>query len=163
MTLKLLYGSIPLGREFSPLSVTILVHFHAFVCPQFWSPAFFKGSRPKIRFVIPWFLAQKMPIFELYLQNFLQTVKFMQCFGLDYSNNKKFKWKIKYTTRISCPCRFWNTPYLKWLLFKSSSGGLSKFAYIWFFLDFQQFCQSLLKMKKMSNVCKLWQATTRAF
>ena len=48
------YGSISPGREFSPLSVTILVHFHAFVRPQFWSPAFFKDSGPKFRFVKPW-------------------------------------------------------------------------------------------------------------
>ena len=77
--------------------------------------------------------------------NFLQKVKFMESLCLNYSGNSKSTDRIKYTTQIPCPCRFWNTPYLIWLLLISPSGDLSKFKYIW---QFWIFGQSLLKIKK---------------
>ena len=77
--------------------------------------------------------------------NFLQKVKFMESLCLNYSGNSKSTDRIKYTTQIPCPCRFWNTPYLIWLLLISPSDGLSKFKYIW---QFWIFGQSLLKIKK---------------
>ena len=57
--------------------------------------------------------AQKMPVLDLYFQNFLQKVKFMQSLGLNYSKKNMCREEMKCTTQISCPCRFRNTPYLK--------------------------------------------------
>ncbi len=50
--------------------------------------------------------AQKMPVLDLYFQNFFQKVKFMQSLGLNYSMNNMCREEMKYTTQISCPCRF---------------------------------------------------------
>ena len=89
-----------------------------------------------------------MPVLDLYFQNFLQKLKFMQYLGLNYSKKNTCREEMKYTTQISCPCRLRNTPYLKWLLSKSLSGGLSKFSYIWHFLNFEQRLTTLLKIPK---------------
>ena len=101
------------------------------------------------------FGGQKCPQSRLNL-NFLQKVKFLQTLGLNYSRNNKSTDKMKYTTRIPCSCPFWNTPYLNWLLLISPSGGLSKFAYIWYFLIFSsdrpniQNCQMYLNFDRPS-------------
>ena len=68
--------------------------------------------------------------------NFLQKEKFLPSLWLNYSKNNKSTHKKNYTTQMPCPCRFWNTPYLNWLLLVSTSGGMSKFTYIRYFLIF---------------------------